>query len=103
MNSAFPSPVGGSLALDFVNTVDPWHGPGQRDRFAQFADVVDFAGELGALPQPVGGRLLSATSPAAAESALAQIRALRLALYRVLSAAIAQTAVDESSLALVNT
>ncbi len=100
MSSPFPSPVGGSLALDFVNTVDPWHGAAPRDRFTEFSDVLDFLAELGALPESVATRLRAGAATDSA--ALAKIRFVRQALYRVLAAAIAQEPVDEPSLAQVN-
>jgi predicted RNA-binding Zn ribbon-like protein len=103
MKVLFPSPIGGSLALDFVNTLDPWYAAEQRDRFSTFADVIDFVADLDAVPEPVRVQLLTDTPPAVAASALAQIRLTRHALYRVLAAAYARASVPEDALAEVNT
>ncbi len=104
MSTEFPPPIGGSLALDFLNTVDPWHGVNPRELLVDFPVLLEFLAKLGAAPPEVLARLAARASqePVAAQRALLRIRQLRAALYRVMAASITQTAVAESDLARVN-
>jgi predicted RNA-binding Zn ribbon-like protein len=104
VSTAFPPPIGGSLALDFLNTLDPWHGASPRERLVDFPALLEFLTELGAAPPEVLARLArrTAAEPAAAQRALIRIRQLRAALYRVMAASINQAAVTEADLGRVN-
>ena len=66
-----PDRVGGRLALDFVNTVDPRHGPGRREFLTSYADLLDWAEPLGAdLPHELSAlRRAAATDPGRAQRA----------------------------------
>ena len=54
-----PDRVGGRLALDFVNTVDPRHGPGRREFLTDYATLLAWA-------EPVGDVLPAAVADAPA-------------------------------------
>ena len=43
-----PDRVGGRLALDFMNTVDPRHAPDRREFLADYAALLEWAEPLGA-------------------------------------------------------
>ena len=62
-----PDRVGGRLALDFVNTVDPRHAPDRREFLTDYAALLAWAEPIGpALPAPVATlRRAASTTPAA--------------------------------------
>ncbi len=100
-----PDRVGGRLALDFVNTVDPRHAPSRREFLTDYAALLAWAEPVGdVLPADVS-TLRSAASRdlAGAAAAFERVLAFREALYRVFAAALAREAVDAADLAAVNT
>ena len=92
--------VGGSLSLDFVNTVGGRRGAliGVRrqppdwgvieERLADYGDLLSWAEASGALPPEAVGRLRSAAArePARAARVVARAVALREALFRIFAA-----------------
>ncbi|HET7617220.1 MAG TPA: ABATE domain-containing protein [Vicinamibacterales bacterium] len=87
--SGAPAPpfqfVGGSLALDFANTVGNWGDPAtRRDYFRTPADLLTWT-RLAAIPGPA---FSAADVPG---DALRRVVALRTALYRLFAAAAAGT------------
>jgi predicted RNA-binding Zn ribbon-like protein len=96
--------VGGRLALDFVNTVDPRHAPDRREYLVDYAALLGWAQSLGAaLPAPVAtlGRIAAAHPRAAAAAHLSAV-SLRESLYSVFAAALAGSQVSDVDLAVVN-
>ncbi len=75
---------GGHLALDFVNTVGGMRGVTPREHLHQYADLVGFARQAGAIGEKQASRLLGEARrrPEEAAVALAAAIALREALYR---------------------
>jgi len=80
-----PNLIGGPLALDFVNTVDPRHGP-ERHEYLDSQDALSawgrHAGIIGT-DDEAGLRAAAAADPAEAGRVLRRAIALREALYRV--------------------
>ena len=67
-----PDRVGGRLALDFVNTVDPRHAPDRREFLTDYAALLEWAEPLGRPPCPVASRPFDGSAkrePAAAVAA----------------------------------
>ena len=92
-----PERVGGRLALDFVNTVDPRHAPDRRDYLTTYEALLAWAHD--AIPELPTGittlRRMSTADPVAATNALEGAIALREALYRLLTAAAADRRVAD--------
>ncbi len=83
--------VGGDASVDLVNTVD-WTGRGPVDeRLDDYARLTHWAEGAGVVAPALGAALRRAARarPGDAEAALAEARALRLALQRVFAAAAA--------------
>jgi predicted RNA-binding Zn ribbon-like protein len=99
-----PERVGGRLALDFVNTVDPRHAADRRDYLSTYDALLVWADD--AVPElPMGIstlRRMSAADPSAAAEALSHAIALREALYRLLTATAAGRRVEAADLEIVN-
>src|SRR4051812_20780047 len=83
---------GGTLCLDYINTVEPRTGPVARDWLTGYPDLVDWARHGGLFDEAAADVLLhaAATRPAAAQAAFQTAIDLREALFR-LFAAIADT------------
>jgi predicted RNA-binding Zn ribbon-like protein len=99
-----PERIGGRLALDFVNTVDPRHAADRRDYLTTYDALLAWADD--AVPElPVGLttlRRMGSADPAAAMEVQARAVALREALYRLLTAAAAGRRVETGDLDIVN-
>src|SRR4051794_35209006 len=99
-----PERVGGRLALDFVNTVDPRHAADRRDYLPTYESLLAWAED--AVPELPTGistlRRMSAAAPVTAADALRRAVVLREALYRILTAAAAGRRVDADDLDVVN-
>jgi predicted RNA-binding Zn ribbon-like protein len=83
-----PKLVGGSLCLDFVNTVE-WRGAPERcDRLVDYGELAAWAAAAGALPRRARARLDSAARlrPGAAAAALREAVELRETLAAVFGA-----------------
>ena len=99
-----PDRVGGRLALDFVNTVDPRHGPGRREFLTDYATLLAWAEPVGdVLPAAVQTlRQAADRDPAGAAAAFERALGFREALYRVFAADLAREEVEPADLAEVN-
>jgi predicted RNA-binding Zn ribbon-like protein len=80
--------LGGRLALDFVNTVEPRTGSGQRDFLPDYAALAAWMAHSGGVTADEARRLGSAASADAIRAAAVWRRAidLREALYRIVLA-----------------
>jgi predicted RNA-binding Zn ribbon-like protein len=80
--------VGGSLCLDFVNTINSRRNP-EHDYLMQYSDLVDWAKKLGILSSPQNNQLQKRARQNLheAENALLAARTLRDLLYRLFSKA----------------
>jgi len=99
-----PDRVGGRLALDFVNTVDPRHAEDRRDYLASYDALLAWA-DAAVDELPVGLatlRRMAAADPAVARHAHAKALELREALYRLLTASAGRRRVDTGDLDVVN-
>ncbi len=76
---------GGHLALDFANTVGGMRGVKAREHLRDYADLVAFGQQSGALPELQVARIAAEAwrRPEEATAALAAAVALREALYRI--------------------
>jgi predicted RNA-binding Zn ribbon-like protein len=92
---------GGTVALDFVNTVSGLRVTAPREKLAEFADLIDWAEQSGLLDRRAAARLRD-TPPASAPALLDQARALREALHQVIAASLAGRAPPAGALAAVN-
>jgi predicted RNA-binding Zn ribbon-like protein len=83
-----PRRLGGLLALDFINTVDPRHAALRREYLPDYAALVEWAAYAGALEPPAADRLRSAASSQASSATAVHRRALALreASYRAIAA-----------------
>ncbi len=86
-----PRLIGGALALDFVNTVDPRHAPGRREYLGSYPALLAWSRHAGTISAIEGERLLNAAAadPGQARRVTHQAITLREALYRVLAQATA--------------
>ncbi len=77
--------LGGTLSLDFVNTVDDRKSEHPHDYLERYEDLTAWGEHAGILSHAEAERLLhaAATRPSEAEAALRQAVLLREALYRV--------------------
>ena len=95
---------GGVVCLDFVNTV----GSRLTDRYSEYlrsyADLLDWARQAGLLaPEETEGlSRQAALDPEGARETLSRALALREAIHRVVSRAIAGESQDESDLSVLN-
>jgi len=94
---------GGHLAIDFTNTVGS-RGGRREEHFKVYEDVLSWAETRGAIARAGAQRLRheAARRPAAAQTALASVLAVREALYRVLDAASSGRKPAASDLAAIN-
>jgi predicted RNA-binding Zn ribbon-like protein len=79
---------GGTLCLDFINTVEPRTGPVSRDWLAGYPDLVAWARHGGLFDEATAGVLLrtSAARPSAAQAAFQTAIDLREGLFRLFAA-----------------
>jgi predicted RNA-binding Zn ribbon-like protein len=80
--------IGGSLCLDFVNTVEPRNRPGGREWLPDYASLVAWSRFAGSLTAPQADRLRreAARRPAAAAAVHAWALSLRESLYLLFAA-----------------
>lgn len=100
-----PRLLGGTLCLDFVNTVDPRHAPDRVDFLAGYDALARWAGHAGAVaPDTVRGlRAAAAARPGPAGEVLASAVGLREHLYRVIRSLLDGEPPAGPSLAALNT
>src|ERR1051326_4413230 len=84
-----PNLIGGTLSLDFVNTVDPRHAPDRREYLDSYSALATWGGHAGAVAADQAERLRAAAAgdPAGAERVLNRAIRLREALYPLFRAA----------------
>lgn len=96
--------VGGSLCLDYVNTVEPRYGQVVRDRLAGYSDLVAFAAQAGVLDDDAhAGDLLraAAAAPDTARQHFVTAIGLREATFDVFAALAAGQAPAAAGLAQI--
>jgi predicted RNA-binding Zn ribbon-like protein len=94
----------GALCLDFVNTLDDRPSQTPVECIPTYGDLVEFARQAGALTQVEATRLMRAAGQRAqeADAVAASARAVREALFRILSAWQAGGSIDPADLAILN-
>ena len=97
--------VGGSLCLDFANTVNCYDCDEPADILTSYADLVNWGREAGTVGERGARRLLreAAGRPEEAAEVLGGAKAARLAFFRVVSAAVDGHSPDSSDLDVFNT
>src|SRR5215218_1430004 len=95
--------LGGTLALDFVNTVDYRPTPNPTEYLRHYRDVLAWASRAGALPERTVDRLveLADSDRAAADRAAEQLRDRRERLYASLKAYALRDVLDERASATI--
>src|ERR1700687_5260098 len=96
--------TGGSLALDFANTLDDRRRKRPREHIRDFADLLSWGRQAGAVNSAQATLLLRTASRNAstAQTTLRRALVLREAIYRIFSAAAQRRAVPQSDLVLLN-
>jgi predicted RNA-binding Zn ribbon-like protein len=91
--------LGGRLAFDFLNTVDPRHGKRRQEFLTDFPALTRWAVRAGAIDSETGRRLLDRAeeNPRAAGLAFRDALALRERLYEVFSSLAADVQPQPSS------
>jgi len=98
--------LGGSLCLDFVNTLDPRAGEQSHEYLASYADLVAWSQRAAGLSARTAQQLLHAAArrPMDAAGVLQQAIELREAIYRIFVAAAheAEVSIDSADIDLLN-
>ena len=96
--------VGGSLALDFANTLGGTHSAPTHEHLVEYADLVEFGRLAGSISPSYARRLLdeAARQPARAASILRRATVLREAIWRVFDAIAKDERADASDLATIH-
>ena len=96
--------VGGSLALDFANTLGGTHTAPTHEHLVEYADLVEFGRLAGSLSPTYARRLLdeAARQPARGASVLRRATSLREAIWRVFDAIAKEERADPSDLAALH-
>ena len=99
-----PRLLGGRLCLDFVNTVDPRHGPRWREYLNSYADLVAWGVHAGAVTADEAVRLAreAAARPDAARAALHRAIDVREVLYRLFLAVATGASAEPADLSTLN-
>lgn len=95
--------VGGSVALDFANTLGGMHTAPTHEHLIEYADLVEFGRSGATLSRPEARRLTeeAARQPARAASVLRRAIALREAIWRVFDAFATSARADAADLATI--
>jgi len=95
---------GGRVSLDFVNTVGGKRGVEAKEHLGEYADVVAWARQAGAVSDAHADRLLrrARAAPDAARAAFRRAIELREALYRIWEAHLEGAGVPNAELEIVN-
>src|SRR4051794_997722 len=95
---------GGTVALDFVNTVSGMRGMHAQDRLADYGDLVYWAEQVGLLDRAGAARLYAEAErhPRRAEEAFGRAILTREALNDVVVAAVGGDPTPETALTIVN-
>lgn len=96
--------VGGSLALDFANTLGGMHTAPSHEHLVEYGDLVEFGRLAGSLSPAQARRLLdeAARQPARAAAVLRRATALREAIWRAFDAIAKNERADPSDLATIH-
>jgi predicted RNA-binding Zn ribbon-like protein len=95
--------VGGSVALDFANTLGGMHSSPTHEHLIEYADLVEFGRGAGTLSRPETRRLTedAARQPTRAAAVLRRAIALREAIWRVFDALAKSERADAADLATI--
>lgn len=95
--------VGGSVALDFANTLGGMHSAPTHEHLVEYKDLVEFGRSAGTLSAAEARRLTqeAARQPARAGAVLRRAVALRETIWRVFDAFAKNTRADASDLATI--
>jgi predicted RNA-binding Zn ribbon-like protein len=95
--------VGGSVALDFANTLGGMHTAPTHEHLVEYKDLVEFARSATTLPRSDARRLAeeSARQPARAAVVLRRAIVLREAIWRVFDALATNARADPADLAKI--
>ena len=95
---------GGVVSLDFINTVGSRHGDYPSEYLRSYEDLLAWGRQAGllALEEAEGLSRRAVLDPERAQETLSRALALREALHRMISSAIAGESQDESDLAALN-
>jgi predicted RNA-binding Zn ribbon-like protein len=104
ISTTVPPALGGHLGLAFVNTVYWRRGPGTRDIVDGYPALIGYLHRTGLTGQDEHEALLAAGAahPRAARAMLTRALELREAMYRVLSADVADDAAPKDDVTLLN-
>jgi predicted RNA-binding Zn ribbon-like protein len=91
---------GGTLCLDYINTVEPRTGPVSREWLTGYPDLVEWARRGGLVDEAAAGALLRAAAarPAAARAAFETAINLREGLFRLFAEIVDNTAPADADL-----
>jgi predicted RNA-binding Zn ribbon-like protein len=92
---------GGTVALDFVNTVSGMRATSPTEWLIEFGDLVDWAEQAGLLDARAAARLY-AEAPGPAAKLLVRAKELREALYHTVRASLQGHAPPAAALAVIN-
>jgi predicted RNA-binding Zn ribbon-like protein len=102
MTQIVPFRCGGQIALDFVNTVDSWVRPIERDYISDFPKLAAWCAEVGILTKRDAARLAS-LSDSQTSAAFRKAHELRAMLLRVFGSVIDRRQVAAPDMAALNT
>lgn len=96
--------VGGSLALDFANTLGGTHTAPSHEHIVGYSDLVEFCRSAGTMSPSLGRRLVeeAARQPARAAAVLRRAIALREAIWRVFDAYAKNDRAEPADLATIH-
>ena len=95
--------IGGSVALDFANTLGGMHSAPTHEHLIEYADLVAFGRSAGTISPSQGRRLVdeAARQPARATAILRRAISLREAIWRVFDAFAKSARADAADLATI--
>lgn len=95
--------VGGSVALDFANTLGGMHTAPTHEHLVEYKDLVEFGRSAATLSRPEARRLIeeAARQPTRAAAVLRRAIALREAIWRVFDAFAKSARADAADLATI--
>lgn len=95
--------VGGSVALDFANTLGGMHTAPTHEHLVEYKDLVEFARSATTLSRPEARRLIeeAARQPARAAAVLRRAIVLREGIWRVFDAFATNARADAADLATI--
>jgi predicted RNA-binding Zn ribbon-like protein len=96
--------IGGSLALDFANTLGGMHTAPSHEHIVEYADLVEFCRLAGSVSPAAGRRLVeeAGRQPARAAAVLRRAISLREAIWRVFDAYAKNERAEPSDLATIH-